>query len=617
MKHDALIHRLAQLARFTAVVFGVLAGGLLVAQSSAADEHASPTRPTAAAGAPSSLPETNKPQRRRPGTSPASPQPEVDDPNRASALARVMAPDPLAPAEFVPIPDRWRLAKDLNVVKQRWFDPYNHNILKADRPLFDDWFVSVGAISDSTLELRRLPTPVAPQVNRSAGALDIFGGRDQLLFNQNLILAFVAYQGDTVFRPPDYEFRFTPVFNYNYTEVDEVRAINIDPRKGTTRNDHHIGIQELFIDKHLRNVSDRYDFDSIRIGIQPYSTDFRGFLFQDQQFGVRLFGTRNNNFWQYNLAWFRRIQKDTNSGLNDLGKSLRDDDIFIASLYRQDFPVLGFTSQATVVHNRNRENDKLFFDNNGFLARPASIGGERLRKYDVTYIGYNGDGHFGRLNLTTSFYYAIGEETPGTFVTDKSDINAFFGAAEASIDFDWIRLRVSGLYASGDDDPFDNKSEGFDAIFENPIFAGADTSFWIRQGVPNIGGGGIALSGRNSVLNSLRSSKEQGQSNFVNPGTRLLGAGADFDITPQLRFSANANHLSFENTAVVEVARNQGQIQEDIGWDLSGAVIYRPFFSQNIIMRLSAAALIPGDGFKALFGDEESYSVLGNVVFAY
>ena len=62
--------------------------------------------------------------------------------------------------------------------------------------------------------------------------------------------------------------------------------------RAQTRNDHFVGIQEAFVDNHLRNVSERYDFDSIRIGIQPFSTDFRGFLFQDNQLGVRLFGTR-------------------------------------------------------------------------------------------------------------------------------------------------------------------------------------------------------------------------------------------------------------------------------------------------------------------------------------
>ena len=133
--------------------------------------------------------------------------------------------------------------------------------------------------------------------------------------------------------------------------------------------------------------------------------------------------------------------------------------------------------------------DELFFDSNGFIQRPSSIGTERTREYDAVYIGYNGDGHFGRVNLTVSGYLAYGDQSHGVFTAEKSDIEAGFVAAEASMDFDWIRVRASGAWASGDDDPYDDKSQGYDAIFENPIFAGADTSYWVRQSVPFIGGG--------------------------------------------------------------------------------------------------------------------------------
>ena len=128
--------------------------------------------------------------------------------------------------------------------------------------------------------------------------------------------------------------------NYNYVWANENRALLINPAQGNTREDAHVALQEIFVDYHIRNVSDRFDFDSIRVGIQPITLDFRGFLFQDQQLGVRFFGTRNNNIWQYNVGWFRRLEKDTNSGLNDVAKGLRDDDIFFANLYRQDWPVL-------------------------------------------------------------------------------------------------------------------------------------------------------------------------------------------------------------------------------------------------------------------------------------
>lgn len=560
------------------------------------------------------------PARRRPGppviVDEEEPQP---DPNRATGLPRIppaMSRNPLGD-EFLPIQDRWRLANAIGK-KENWLDPYNRNQLKADRPVFDDWFFNVSLISDSIGEFRQLPTPVGPQTSRRPDSLDIFSKREQWLYNQNLILGLVFYKGDTVFRPPDYEFRITPVLNYNYTAVNEDRVLRINPAAGRSRSDYHIGMQELFIDAHLRNVSDRYDFDSIRVGIQPFSVDFRGFLFQDNQLGVRLFGTRDNNLWQYNLAWFRRLDKDTNSGLNDLNANLREDDIFIANLYRQDFPVTGFTSQISGVYNRNREDDNnLFFDKNGFLIRPASLGTERGHDYDAYYIGYNGDGHFGRLNLTLSGYYLFGRESDGVFVDGNVDISAYFLAAEASFDYDWVRLRLSGLFASGDDNPFDHTDHGFDAIFENPLFAGAETSYWIRQAVPLIGGGGVTLSGRNSVLNSLRSSKDQGQSNFTNPGIILAGFGADFDVLPELRLTGNVNHLWFDKTEVLQVARNQGSIPADIGWDLSVATTYRPFMSQNIVFQLSGAVLIPGDGLKALYGNGTSYSVLGNLVLTY
>jgi hypothetical protein len=61
----------------------------------------------------------------------------------------------------------------------------------------------------------------------------------------------------------------------------------------------------------------------------------------------------------------------------------------------------------------------------------------------------------------------------------------------------------------------------------------------------------------------------------------------------------------------------QAGIGREIGLDLSLALTWRPLASQNVILRLSAAALVPGAGFKDLYGSETPYSILGNVVFAY
>jgi len=556
--------------------------------------------------------------RQRPGQEERRPLPEIDP-------TAVEPPSATLPRETLPVPDRWRLIEAVGV-NERWWDPYNQNTLKADRPIFDDWFVNLAVISDTVFEPRGVPTPVGPQGGARPGSIDLFGQVDQRIFNQNLITSVSFIKGDTAFKPPDWEIRVTPVFNYNYVWADENRALLINPAQGDTRGDGHIALQEAFVDYHIRNVSDRYDFDSIRVGIQPVTLDFRGFLFQDQQLGIRLFGTRDNNIWQYNVGWFRRMEKDTNSGLNDAGKSLRDDDILFANVYRQDWPVKGYTVQGIVAHNRNREGDNpLFFNKNGFLERPASLATERGFDYDVTYFGFNGDGHFGRFNLTHAAYLAVGDISANPFTSffeeEKADIESFFVAVEPSMDFDWIRLRGQALYASGDKDPFDDKAQGFDAIFENPQFAGADTSYWMRQPVPLIGGGGVVLSGRNGLLNSLRSSKEQGQSNFFNPGTVLYGIGADFDVLPELRVFANINHISFARKDIVEVLRNQPLESKSIGWDTSISLLYRPTFIQNVVLRASAARLSGGGAFDELFATDRKgdkfYSVLFNLILTY
>ena len=556
-------------------------------------------------------------ERRRPGR--PIPQDEVIMLNPGAAET----PSVIGEMSSVPVPDRWRLVEAIGV-KERWYDPYNQNTLKGDRPILgkEDLFLVAALISDTVIEPRTFPTPVSIQTTEEPGQLDVFGESDSTVFAQTIIPSFSIIKGMTAYKPPDLEFRLTPAIQYNYVDIQERRALEVEPSENTHRDDFFIGLQEAFVDYHIRNVSDRYDFDSVRVGVQPFNSDFRGFLFQDSQLGIRLFGNRDNNRFQYNLAAFARMEKDTNSGLNAADKPIREDYVLAANLYRQDLPFPGLTSQATLVLNLNREKDDVEIDENGFPVRPALIGDLRGREYDVGYLGYSADGRIGRVNLSASIYHAFGENRGSDFTGEDTDISSWFAAIEPSYDYDWLRFRLSALYASGDSDPYDDTEEGFDAIFENPQFAGADTSYWIRQTIPYAGGGRvIAVNGRNGILNTLRSSKEQGQSNFTNPGTVLVGGGIDADILPALRLTVNANHLWFDDTAVLSETRIQGPISEDIGYDLSASAIYRPNFIQNVVLRLSGATLVPGEGFDQLFGSEEEldayYSVLFNAVLSY
>ncbi|AKM10130.1 hypothetical protein [Croceicoccus naphthovorans] len=511
-------------------------------------------------------------------------------------------------------------------------DPFHHNLLKGDRPLGkgrpgflkgEDWYLILTGISDTVVEPRSFPIPVGVQTTSDPDRLDVFGRSDSLVLAQTFIAGVSLLKGMTAFKPPAVEYRLTLAGQYNYVDVPERRVLEVEPSEDSERHDMFVGVQEAFVDYHLaRFDSKRYDFFSVRAGIQPWQSDFRGFLFQDNQLGIRFFGNRDNNRWQFNAAAFWRVEKDTNSGLNDITQSPRDDYVFTANVYRQDFPVVGMTSQLSVTYNMNREAGDIEVDKNGFPVRPALLGNLRGRDYDVVYFGHAMDGHFGRVNLTTQLYGAFGEDRNDIFTDGESRIQAFFAAAEASYDVNWLRFRLSGLYASGDGDPYDGKEKGFDAIFENPVFAGADTSYWIRQTIPFAGGGrAIGVNGRNGILNSLRSSKEQGQSNFNNPGTILVGAGVDADLTPDVRVSANWNHLWFDKTDVVQVLRSEGSIPTSIGHDISVAGIWRPWANQNAVLRLSGAVFDPSAGFGDLFvaegRDDRFYSILANATFAF
>lgn len=569
--------------------------------------------------------------RRRPGY-----RPDLPDALTQDNVGALRPPPPQAfpgMEDQLPVPDRWRLIESLGVVKERWFDPYHQNTYKGDRAIDpakvpwlpikgDDWFIVANAVSDTVFEPRTFPIPVGVQTTERPGSLDVFGKDRSFVFAQTFIVGAALIKGSTAFKPPDIEYRVTLAYQANYVDVPERRVLDVRPSKPSHRYDSFLGVQELFVDKHLGNTSDRYDFYSVRLGIQPFQSDFRGFLFNDSQLGLRFFGNRDNNRFQYNFAAFWRLEKDTNSGLNDITQTPRDDFILTANLYRQDFPFVGLTSQVSVTYNMNREKNDVQIDHNGFPVRPALLGDLRGREYDVVYLGYSADGRIGRINLTASFYAALGEDRNSFFTSKPAQIRAGFGAVELSYDVDWLRFRLSGLYATGDGDPYNDTEGGFDAIFENPIFGGADTSYWIRQTIPFAGGGRvISINGRNGILNSLRSSKEEGQSNFNNPGTVFVGVGADLDLTPEFRVSANANHLRFENTSSLQALRVEGSIPKDIGFDLSVATIWRPKATQNIVGRLSGAVLLPGKGFKDLFDNKQKndayVSILANVILSF
>jgi hypothetical protein len=563
-------------------------------QESAA-EPAAPARPTnpnsgcAAASA--------KPLRRRPG------QPVIErgqgnvecDPDRL--------PTPNMSGIAVPQEeDRWRVIDKLgfhaNVV-----NPYGtNNVLKGDRPLLDrpilggDWFLVGTATSNTLVESRRVPNAAIP----NSPFLD---PRQQLFASQTASIDAVLYRGDTIFRPPDTQFRFTPLFNYSATRTN-----------GAQVSTSTFGAQALFFETHLRDVSANYDFDSVRVGIQAVDSDFRGFVLADQPLGIRFFGTRANDVYQYNVGWFRPLPKNA-ARQNQFGAGLPENDILLANLYVQDLFRPGFNSEFLLIYDRNHTRGT----QTTVTPQPAPAAATFTNgnhDYDVAYLGYSVDGHLGKYNLTGSLYEILGVEQQSVFNTRGNRVEAHFAAVELSRDFDWIRVRASGLYASGDSNPFDKTEHGFDAISQGALFAGADSSFFIHQQLPLVPGQ-INLKGRDSLFPDLRSTAAPGQSNYNNPGLRLIGLGADFDLAPTLRLSLDANHLWFDQTATLAAIVGHPIAGGDIGTDLSFDLFYRPLDSQNIILRLTGARLLASSATRQLTGGDAPFSVFLNLILTY
>lgn len=563
---------------------------------------------------------------------PGEPYPGLRSP---SSEAAEPAPEEIPPASanFSPTPDRWDIAlpewqryekqRDVPFVTGHWYDPFNRNKLKGDYPIFGQrWFFNFTGTSETGFEGRRLPVPSGlDSVNR--GESGFFGRGEQIFASENLRLSFDLFRGDTSFRPVDFRIRFTPEVSLNFLQARERGIVNVDPRKGTTRFDTHIGLQEGFVEAKVHDLGPSYDFVSVRAGIQQFTSDFRGFLFSEEQPGVRIFGNLRSNRYAYNAAWFYFLEKNTNSGLNTFQK--RQQQVYLANLYIQDFLAKGYTAQFSF--HFNRDYGGIHYDDNGFLVRPAPVGGVingKINTHNIHayYLGWTGNGHIGRINVSNAFYQALGQDDFNAIAGRRVDINARMGALELSVDKDWVRYRASVFYATGDSSNRsgssrrDGTAHGFDSIVDNTHFAGGDFSFWDSEGI-RLTGTGVGLVSPGSLLPSLRSNKEEGQANFVNPGLMLFNLGVDFILTPKLRTFVNANYLRFDRTESLELLLFQNHIRHGIGTDFGAGVEYRPPLSENIVIRGGASALVPGQGFKDIYNGRTLLSLFANVKFQF
>ncbi|MFK8114589.1 MAG: hypothetical protein AB8B91_20475, partial [Rubripirellula sp.] len=288
---------------------------------------------------------------------------------------------------FIPVEDRWRLGQkdsdrygkghpimdDYPGVKGAWWDPYNQNVLKGDFPIIGQHtFLNITGISETLFEARQLPTPTTPfEATRNPNSAAFFGDPDSFSFIQNTALAIEVFHGNTFFKPADWRIKADLIFNVNDFVSDELGVVSPDVRQGTSRFRKDLALEEWFFEAKLSDLSPYYDFASVRAGSQLFVSDFRGFIFNDINRGVRLFGTRHSNRDQFNVMWLDQTEKDSNSLLNRLNED-RHQNTWIANYYRQDFLYPGYNVNLSFHMNHDRESTE--FDKNNFLVRPDPVG---------------------------------------------------------------------------------------------------------------------------------------------------------------------------------------------------------------------------------------------------
>jgi hypothetical protein len=535
-----------------------------------------------------------------PGPGPAPPLPIAAVSPVPPTPAQPNAGTQLSDMEFVPYPSRWdildKLPSDPRLVRGRTIDPYNQNRLKGDKPIAgDSLFLVLTGTLEAPFESRRLP--VASGVSaEDAGSGEFFGRGDQLFTSPRALLSVELFQGQTAFKPKTWAIKATAGLDLNYLRVQERNLVDIDVREGTTRRRQDVSLEEAFGEVLLATVSPHYDFISLRAGIQPFVSDFRGFIFSDRNLGARLFGNASSNRWQYNATYFDLLEKETNSELNLFEK--RDQKVMVANLFRQDFLAPGLSLEVS--YHRSQDDPTVHYDANGFLVRPAKVGSVRPHEVTSNYAGVAVDGHAGRLNVSGAYYYAFGTDSDQPIAGTSQDIRAHMAAAELSVDRDWLRLKGSFFWASGDDDARDATASGFDSIYDATNFAGGPFSFWSRSAVA-LTQTGVLLKAPGSLLPNLRSNKFEGQGSFVNPGLQLLGIGAEAALTPKVKAVLTANYLRFDKTGALQYLLFQPQVRKPIGIDLGGGVVWRPLLNENIVVTGGVTGLLPGSGFRDIY----------------
>ncbi len=481
----------------------------------------------------------------------------------------------------------------------RWFDPFNQNVFKGDYPILGQHtFLEVTSQANLDFEGRQFPTQTSGFESTERPFSGNFFGRPNSFFTLDFFsFSLDLFHGTGAFKPVDWRIKLTPTLGVSNFSFSELAQTSPNVLQGTTRTRTFWALQEAFVEYKLADLGPDYDFVSLRAGTQPFNADFRGFLFADINRAIRIFGTNFSNRDQFNLAYFRQWEKDTNTALNTFND--RGQNLFFANYYRQDFLVPGYTAQVSLNYDNDPALDQVRQQPVPGAARPR-------RRLPAAY----GERRLLRLGRGRALG-PIQPDPPVLLGVRPRQYESRSPTARRRSMRRWRRSRARTTAtgcgtASRSFTPratatsTARRRRDLTRSSTSPTSPAAHSAYWNRQQIPLQG---VNLVQRLSLVPDLRSSKIQGQANFVNPGLILPTFGMDFELTPKLKLIYNNNLIWFDKTSVLQQFLFQGNINSFVGFDIGLGCEYRPLLSENVLFVGGVQMLIPGQGFKDLYNN--------------
>ena len=413
--------------------------------------------------------------------------------------------------------------------------------------------------------------------------------------------SFDLFRGDTVFRPIDWRVRFAPAYSLNFVNLSEYNGVNADVRREDTRArppPRRAGA--------LRREEALRHRPSLRLHLGPRRHP--GVHLRLPRLHGRARGARRarcsarskSSRIEYNAGGLRpageghqqRLQRDAPpppAGLHRqrLRPGLPDARLHaVVQLPRQP------TTAASCTTTRN-----------GFLVRPAPIGVHRHQR-----------GH----RPTTSARRATATSAAGTSATPSTRRSATRATTRSPRSAStstrrWARWscrstrtgcgsRARRSSPSGDGDPSDDKGARLRRDPRHPELrrrrrsaSGTARGCASRRPAP-------ASSRRVSLLPTLRTNKDEGQPNFVNPGVFLLnGAGRRRPDAEAARVRHHQLHPLPARPSRWRRCSSRRRFARTSASTTAAAFSYRPPLSDNIVIIGGVQAMKLGQGLKDIY----------------